>query len=275
MVDWNDVVLRALIELGADNTFTRGAVLTQKVREIGMLEGEDLHAFLQDSGQKFGEFLDANENVLVHRSHGTDMFVGLPDAIWPTRESGEADHGQKRRTRLRADVYEALTIVSDRPYHYVRSSDTFTQDPSGTDSADDLVEMPSVTLMSLIEDRRAFLDRLPSEEVRADLLRAIDHSPNPLSEFQLSVSRHKLARAWHQFKLDRLTRRLNEWAQQNGVPVSPSWVTQPNDQETHQSPQAILSRFAVYMTADEVRLLSVPFRAVEKMYQDLSRNTST
>ena len=153
MVDWNEIVLRALIELGADKTFTRGAILIQKVREIGMFEGGDLQAFLQDSGQKFGELLDTNDDVVVHRSHGTDMFVGLPDAIWPIREAGETHNGQKGRARLRADVYEALTIVSDKPYYYVRANDTFTQNPSDTYPANDLVELHPVSLESLLEEK--------------------------------------------------------------------------------------------------------------------------
>ena len=275
MSKWNEIVVQALNELGADRFFTTGAKLKRKVQDLGDAQGEDLESYLQESGQKFGEFLEGivGEDVQIQRSPGTDIRVGLSGASSQRTEP----------TRLRDDVYRSLISIGEQHY-YVKSQDAFTSDTRGI-PPDDIVALPTVELETLIRDRRAFLEQLSDEGTAAALLQVIDESPSPLRDFQAALPRYDLARAWHQFNVKVLLDRLNKWASQNGIPAGASWAAADRPRfraggyrespQFPQSSQALLSRLADYMTEDEIRPLLIPFRAVEELYHDLNRKASS
>ena len=278
MPDWDEIVRAALVELGADKTFVKGAKLRQKVQELGAAHDQDLQTVLQEGDQKFSELVDTVADVQVRKSPGSDMLVGLSGADLPPDSS--MNPRQKTPTRFRDDVYRALTTISEQPYFYVKSQGVFTQAPGASD--DDRVELPKVTLESMIQDRNDFLEQLTDGEAKEELLTALEDAVNPLSRFQSTLSRHGLARDWHWHNLTTLQERLHEWAARNELPVASSWAPTTTRQSVQVAPrptqgllssQALLSRLAAYMTEDEIRPLLVPFGAVEKMYRDLNRDT--
>ncbi len=262
MTDWNSLVREALKRLRADETFVRGAKLRGHVAALGLERGEDLDGFLQETKQKFGKLVEEDPDVVVHRPVGTDMLVGFRSAPWPSPVAGEMTE-RRHGIRFRQDVYAALTLITDRPFYYVQSRDEFTQDPQ---EGDHRIDLPSVALEILLEQRRQFAEGQASDDVKKELQRAIDRSPNPLVDFQRAIGFQSLGREWHDFKATVLMERLEEWAQHNGIEVSPSWLAEQRPMDTRLSPQDLLARFAQYMTDEEVRSMQVPFRALEEMY---------
>lgn len=268
MVDWNNLAIEALRELGAEQTFARGAKARDVIQKLGDREGADLQEFLESEGKKFGEFLGDVPDVVIHRRPGTDMFVGFKGSMWPTEDRRHQD--SEGRERFRSDVYEALTRVHQGPYYYIQSQDRFIQELEEHDLGDSLT-MDSITLDDLVGERREFAESLPDEDASEALKRALLYSTNPLGAFQAVVTEHHLGRNWHAFKMERLRERLEKWAAGNGITVSPTWFVSPEETNAWDRPQTALARFAQYMTDEEIRGIPVPFRAVEGLYRDLSR----
>ena len=53
------------------------------------------------------------------------------------------------------------------------------------------------------------------------------------------------------------------------VPRVDDWMESQDAGHKPQSPQQLMATFAAYMTDEEVRSISVPFRAVEAMYRSI------
>ena len=129
------------------------------------------------------------------------------------------------------------------------------------------IAVPSVTLEGLLNQRRRFADKVDAQE---ELTRAIERSPNPLAAFQAEIVRHRLGHTWHSYKSEELTKDIREWAVQNDIEFLPQWMESPEDGQNLQSPQQLMANFAAFMTDEEIRSMSVPFRAVEAMYRSIS-----
>ena len=273
MTDWNQVILQALEELDSRNILTRGAKLRDKVAEIVSEQGTDLQAYLSSTDQRFVNLLDGIPEVVVHKRPGTDMYVGFQGAAWPAITGGESRKYHQGTVKLRQDLYDALTRISERIYYYVPSQDVFTQDPAEGESTE-RIALPPVTLDDLLTQRREFATQQTTDDSTTNLLNAIDHSPNPLAEFQISLSRLRLGRAWHLFKANSLKNTVDKWAQENEIPVSPSWVGEEWRESVEETPQRLMARFAGFMTEEEIRATLVPFRAVEAMIRELPKGKS-
>ena len=269
MPNWDEIVIQALRELKADSTLTRGAILRNKIEEISKISGDDFSAYLKESDQRFLQVLQKIEDVVIHRRPNTDMFVGIEGAEWPTLGGGGSDqYHQSKFPRLRSDLYDALTKISDRTYWYLPDSDEFTQEVPENESRRKIA-LPTVTLDQLREQRRGFAEQ-QSQEPKEELKRATDHSANPLADFQSVINRQRLGQSWHRYKSERLMEQIQIWAKQNTIEVSSSWLESDQSQENRQSPQQIMAHFAAFMTDDEIRSISVPFRAVEAMYRNIN-----
>lgn len=268
ITDWDDILIQALHQLGAEQTLTRGAILRQRMDELANQRGKNLRDFLQETGQRFVNLVDKNPRVVVFRRPGADMYVGLEGASWPAVDAEEARRFRGSGLRLRPDVYNALTRITDRLYYYVPSRDQFTQATSDEEQAE-RIALPQVTLSSLLDQRRRFASQRPADESKEELLAAIDHSPNPLAEFQAKVIRQRLASVWHEFNVNNLKKQLEDWAVAHDIEVSPSWIRDESPGQAQDTSQRLLARFSGYMTDEEVRSTMVPFRAVEAMYKDL------
>ena len=263
MTDWSDIIIKALRELRADTVFTRGAILHGKVSEIARRSGLDFDRHLKETNQKFSSVVQKVENVELHKRPNTDMFVGLIGATWP---EAATDRTRRIQQRFRADVYEAFTRISDSDYWYLPDTDEFVNDIAKDDTRRRL-RVPSVSLEALLSQRRGFAEK---SEAGEELRKAIDRSPNPLAAFQAEISRLRLGREWHVYKSKTLRETIEAWADRNGIAFSPQWREAQDLEHKPQSPQQLMATFAAYMTDEEVRSTSVPFRAVEAMYRSVT-----
>ena len=275
MPNWNNIIAEALKELKADVTFTRGAILRNKVTQVAEAQGHDFDKYLKDSNQKFSAVVEQTDNIVVHKRPNTDMFVGFKSAKWPDstppeiREQEKRFRGPSLQSWFRADIYEAFTRISGNTYWYFPDTDIFTQQAPDDDERERIV-LPPTTLDSLLAQRRDFAER---QEAKEELIQAIDYSPNPLASFQNVIHEHQLNRLWHNFKTERLGEQITDWAKTNGIEIRPEWMDSNRAQEDIQSPQQLMAHFASFMTDDEIRSISVPFRAVEEMYRSIRAST--
>lgn len=266
MKEWNGIINEALLELKADEIYTRGAILHNKVSQIAKSCGLDLDQYLKETKQKFSSAIQNLENnVEIHKRPNTDMYVGLPGATWP---SSAVERERMSRNRIRADVYEAFTRISDSDYWYLLDTDEFRKDVSH-DYPGKKIAVPSATLESLLKQRRSFAEESEAPE---ELIKAIERSANPLAAFQTEIYRLRLGLAWHNFKTSVLKESIQEWADQNSIAFNPQWVEPHNVEQHPQTPQQLMATFATFMTDDEVRSISVPFRAVEAMYRSIGES---
>ena len=265
MTDWNGIITQALKELNADSVFTRGAILHGKVREIARRSDLDFDGYLKETNQKFSTAVQKVENIELHRRPNTDTYVGLVGAKWPETKEEWTPRNQHR---FRADVYEAFTRISDNDYWYLPDTDEFRNDVS-QDEPRRKIRVQSVTLESLLGQRRSFAEESEAPE---ELKKAIERSANPLAAFQAVVNQLRLGQEWHIFKSKTLRKSIDEWAAQNGIDFSPRWMESEGVEHKPQSPQQLMATFAAYMTDEEVRSISVPFRAVEAMYRHIGRS---
>lgn len=265
---WAQFLRQALEELGGQEFLIPGAKVHSYVGNLGRREGEDFLTFLRGSGLSFRQFVDLvpGTTLQIAPSPRSDMLVGFEGAVMPKPTSSVPALPPRRQLLVRQDAYDAFTRISESPFVYVRSSNDFTRDPG---DAADQVPVPPVTLEGLLTDRRQFVDSLDDAEpeVREELRRGIDYSPNPLADFQRRVAEKGLLRHWHYFNYDIISQKIREWAQQNGLPVSAAWFEPRAERAAVQSPQAILSELSRFLTDDEVRSLRIPFRAVEEMFR--------
>ena len=263
MTNWNTLIDQALKELGGETEFVKGARLRTHVATLGNAEGSDLGKHLIDTGVKFSDLVAEVANVVLIRLAGTDMLVGFEGAARPPPATGVAKW--QERVEFRGDVYDALTRISDRPHYYVVSRGEFTQDPASEKS----VEMPPTNLQSLLDERRRFSESQPTDELRNELLAAIDYSANPLAQFHRVISDRRLSASWHEFNVEYLKAKLENWADENGLAKSPDWYSQ-TPHARPETPQEMLARLAQFMTDDEVRAMPIPFRALEELLQTLT-----
>ena len=266
MMDWNALVKDAVLALGADKVLVPGAKVREHVSVIARQKGASLEDQLKSTGMKFGQLVDEVPGVVTHRRVGTDMLVGLEGAEWP--EEKKLPPRQWEPGRFRTDVYGAFTRIVEEPYFYDPEQDLFTQTPENSDQC---APVPRVTLEDLLAERRTFAESQTVDTTRSTLLGAVDHSPGPLGDFQRAVVNLRLGGAWHLFKITGLKKRLQTWADANGVPVRPSWFDDTPRAAGAVTPQELLSRTARYMTDEDVRELRLPFRVLEEMYRDLAR----
>lgn len=259
MADWDKVAIAALKELGADSVMVPGAKLRQKMVHVGYLAGFDVAAHVALSTLSFSQLVADVEGVVVQPQFGSDVLVGLADAKVPGEATGSPTD---RHMRLRRDVYEAFARLSATPFAYVPDRDTFVpEDRAGVDG----IKVPPVTLDALLADRRRFIASLPSDRQRAPL-DALASSPKPLAAFRTAISAAGMLDRWQAAHAKTVVDRARQWAGANGVRPRDAWFrSETRSPSTHQ----VLARLVPYLTTDEIRNLSIPFRAVEAMLSDV------
>jgi hypothetical protein len=266
--EWQTIVVDVLKSLGADSAPVPGAKLRGHVDADGMRRGLSLQEFLASRELRFGDFLEALAGIDVRRQPVGDLLVALPGANWSGVKSREGTQ-RSPANQLRQDVYDTFTRINDRPFRYSLQADRFSRD---LQSDSPTVEVPSVTLEVLLEERRAFTDALPDVEQKTQLKRSIDYSANPLGDFTRTVVTLGLGRKWHDFQYEAIKRRVNAWAASARVAPRPEWFTAKSAMAEVTKPQELLAIVAKYMTDDEVRATSVPFRVVEALLSDVKRH---
>ena len=97
---------------------------------------------------------------------------------------------------------------------------------------------------------------------------ALTRSPSPLTTFRHAVESLGILNRWGAEQSEIVWRRVEKWAAENGVTPRTSWLSRG---QTAKSAHRTLSRLAEYMTANEIRQLQIPFRAVEAFLLDHDR----
>lgn len=268
--DWTRIVEEALEELEGRKHYVPGAKLHGEVRSRGLKAGDDFLEYLRRSGTPFRQFLGRVPGICLHtRPHPhTDMLVGFDGATLPVDTAPRPADQRRATLRFRRDVYEAFTRIRPVPYVYVPTSDEFTTEAGeGTGC----VNVPSATLEEHLQVRRDFAGSVDREEVQTELLKAIDGSANPLTAFQKAVAQSGMTSEWIDFNARAVRQRIDAWASQNNIEVRDEWFWRGPEPEAVDTPQEILAEMTNYMTEDEVRNMSIPFRAVEEMYRRMPR----
>jgi Uncharacterised protein family (UPF0158) len=257
-------VKAALRQLGADKELVPGAKLRQ-VLDKSFLEPHFLDEFLKEKGLRFSEFVSGISGIFVQKRSGADMLVGFPDAQWPVSAAGS--RGFSTRLQFRPDVYLALTRVTAEGFYYLRESDQFIEGRLGEASG---VPLPKVTFSELTAERKQFAEALEDKAMGRGLSDALEQSTSPISAFQRAIAHLNLGEQWHIFKFGLLRAKLEQWTKENHLAVLPSWYVNAPEPEAY-SPKAVMARLVDHMTEEEIRSLAVPFRAVESLFNSMSR----
>lgn len=259
MRDWDSLAIEALQSLGADKEMVSGAKLRQRMVELGNKSGFDAAGHVAGSTDSFSSLVRRVDKVVVQVRPGSDVLVGLRGAHVPndTRHIG-SDPGYPG---LRKDVYEAFTQVSPVPFVYLPGTDRFVRENEADGAS---IAVGSVTLNALIEDRRSFVGTLPSDD-RQTLTDALNGSSNPLSEFRREATNRGVFGQWASWQAGTVASRVREWAKGNDLTERAAWFRRAG---TAASPHRTLARLVPYLTADEIRDLRIPFRAVEALLSD-------
>lgn len=267
MIDWDRLADDTLGELGGRSVCVPGAKLHTEMSKAALRKDEDFSQYLKDDGKSFADFLAGIPGISLHKRRGTDMLVGFDGAALPALErEGRTRAGDY--LRLRQDVYAAFTRISSEPCFYIKSRDEFTAEEGDATSS---VQVPPVTLDDLLEHRQSFANSLEDEDTKRDLLKAVEFSANPLANFHRVLAEHGLLRHWYDFNYKLIRQKATEWAAANNIEVAQEWFAPREGVQPVDSLQQVLSELARYLTDDEIRGLSIPFRAVEEMYRALPR----
>ena len=261
MNNWESVTVRALRDLGADAVMVPGAKLRQQMVEVGNEEGLDVIALVANSGSSFSKLVAGVSGVTVMPQPGSDVLIGLHDARVPD-DVPRHDSAKVRYGALRKDAYQAFTRVSSIPYVYLPGSDKFVTADQAEGAT---IEIEGQTLESLISVRRKFVEML-SPDAQQPLLDALDRSASPLSEFRREAIARGVFEKWSVMQAEDIRSRIVEWASRNDLTPRDSWFQQP---KLTNSPHQTLSLIAPYLTAEEIRELRIPFRAIEALLSDL------
>lgn len=249
------LVIDALADLQARETMVPGAKLRQQIVQAGWQQGIDVAARLTALGRPFSKVLAEVDGIVVAPVPGSDILVGLPGAKPPERASRPA--GNQHRG-LRQDVFQAFTRISAVPFVYVPERDKFV----GEDQAEGpSVQVPPASLEQSVAIRREFAGSLSAKEQKP-LLDALERSANPLAQFRLVVHANGLVGQWAKFQAGEVESRVRDWAEKNHVIPRSAWFTK---QRAEGDARHILQRLAPHLTADEIRDLRIPLRAVEAM----------
>lgn len=254
---WSRLTVDTLKDLGGDSQMVPGAKLRQRMVLLGARQELDVPAHVQASGRPFSSLIEKVDGVTIVRRTGSDMLVGLHGAHAPQwhPKSGPGRGG------LRSDVYRAFTRVVPEPFVYLPHADKFvTADMAEGES----IKVSTVSLDSLIADRRAFVEKLPPDEQKP-FLAALDHSANPLTSFRnVAVAQGKINQ-WIAVQAEQIRSQVIRWATDNQITPRDAWFRNPR---TGAIPHRTLYRLVPYLTADEIRDLRIPFRAVEAFLAD-------
>lgn len=257
-MEWSDLVGAALRELDADEKMVPGAMLRQRMEVMGAKCGFDVGGYVADSPDPFAQLVGRVEGVEIKRRPGSDVLVGLAGASDP--EPVRRSTYRARPGALRKDVFQAFTRVEAVPFVYMPDADRFALEDR---SEGTVVEVERISLKTLIDDRRTFVNSLP-EESQKPLLDALERSTKPLETFREAVAAQGVVGQWASRQAEIVRDRVLSWARKHDVAPRGAWFQQRREVSAHRT----LERLLPYLTPDEIRAFSVPFRAIEALLSD-------
>lgn len=225
---------------------------------------------------KFIDFLDLFPSVVkTQRRPGQDALVAKVEHAELLAElSVEGEHrahGDRGRTALRSDVFDAFTKIlsAGEHYWYSKTNDEFVaKDAAGEEQ--DLVPLPPNTFEAALAERKRFADSIKNTDQQKGLLDALNDAAAPLRAFSQSLKGMHLEHAWHVFRFDRLVQEIKDWADSVGLDWNDSWTTRvrrpPNE------PDAVTAREANAFLAglmelgpDDAKRVMIPLDIVLKL----------
>jgi len=262
MRDWDSLTIEALRSLGADAKMVPGAKLRQRMVELGRENGFDVAEYVSRSTDSFSTLVRRVNKVVVQVRQGSDVPIGLQGV----QDGKDAQHAgiDPGYSGLRKDVYEAFTRVSRIPFVYLPGIDRFVPESEAEGAS---VAVKGITLDDLIKDRLDFANTLLSEDQQS-LIDALNGSANPLLEFRQEATNRKVFGQWADWQTRTIAARVREWAKDNNLSERKIWFQRTR---TTNSSHQTLARLIPYLTADEIRDLHIPFRAVEALLFDQKR----
>lgn len=262
MHNWESLTVQALRDLRGDAVMVPGAKLRQQMVELGSREGFDVAAHVANSGSSFSKLAAQVDGVTVRAQPGSDVLVGLQGARVP-HDGPRFDSAKVRYGALRKDIYQAFTRVSRVPYVYLPGADKFVPADQAQGAS---IEVEGPTFESLIAVRRKFVETLPHES-QQPLLDALNRSANPLSDFRREVIAGGVFDRWSAMQAEVIKSLVVEWAKGNNLTPRDTWF---QSQQMGNTPHQTLVLLARYLTAEEIRELRIPFRAIEALLSDLN-----
>ena len=261
MYDWEQLTKDALQDLGAESLMVPGAKLREHMVRIGSPAGFDVAGHVAKSGTSFSRLVEGVAGVIVQARPGSDVLVGLDGARIP-EETAVPREAKSRYGGLRSDVYQAFTRVSKVAFAYLPGTDRFVPADQAQGAS---IEVEGQTLERLIAYRQEFVRTLPLEDQQR-LLDALDHSTNPLSDFRREVTARGMLARWTALQEKIIKDHVIKWASKHGLTPRDAWFQRSQISNT---PHRTLARLTPYLTADEIRDLRIPFRAIEALLADL------
>lgn len=254
----DSLLIDALEELGGQKIMVPGAKLRQQVVETGWRQRFDVAACLTALDRPFAKVLAEVDGVVVTPVQGSDILVGLSGAKPPDKAPPPV---RSPHRGLRQDIFEAFARISAVPFVYLRERDKFVAENQAEGPS---VRVPSASLEQSVASRREFAGSVSAPEQQR-LLDALERSANPLAQFKQVLNANDLFRQWARFRAEKLEDTVRAWAKENHVIPRDAWFT---SQRTEGDARHTLLRLAPYLTADEIRNLRIPLRAVEAMLSD-------
>jgi hypothetical protein len=172
-----------------------------------------------ESFTKFIQILERYPDVLlVLRRPGEDFLVAPAD-----RRDAFARQVQEQWLRIRHDIFQAFTTISDNKPFYDKTSDKVVW-RSGDDPEpipEQLSEIESATAESEVRLRHDFAER--QEAPKAHLLAALE-TPLPLQSFGQAIKDLGLQASWHRFRTERVIEKMQLWASTNRIDWKDAWL---------------------------------------------------
>lgn len=180
---------------------------------------------------KFADFLDMFPSVVqTRRRPGQDVLVVKAEDVELLEGFVQFDsdqpHGKCERVAFRSDVFRAFTklLPSGQCFWYSKSTDDFVEGEVGSVDPS-LVQLAIYTLENAISERRDFANTIENTTQKDILLGATNDSLAPLRAFSQAVKELHVEREWHNFRFDRLERRIRGWASTAQIDWNPAWTS--------------------------------------------------
>ncbi|MHB1699593.1 MAG: hypothetical protein ACYCSN_05555 [Acidobacteriaceae bacterium] len=257
-----------------------GAKLRAAVKRLAEDRGEQ---FPPEGMDKWSTFLSAfPDEITVIPNPGSDVLV-VPASRLDLRAKAEAAitvHATpaSKRTRLRSDIFEALTRIpaeGERPL-YLPETDAVLWSNALEATPANAVPFPTATFDGEMDLRQAFVARSEGmAQMAKDALRAALDSDGPLRQFTHAIRSYGLIQDWHLFRMAALSERLRNWATAHALAFKDDWFGS-EEPRTIVTPAAALAATAAgnkrglvelagLLTDDDISRISVPLDIVLRL----------
>lgn len=257
-----------------------GAKLRAEVKKLAADRGEQFPP--EDMG-KWSVFLDSfPDDITVIPNPGSDVLV-VPASRLDLRAKADAVVAAgaapaPKRTRLRSDLFEALTRIPAtgvRPVYLPETDAVLWQNVQEVAPAN-AVPFPQASFESEAGLRRDFVERSEGlAEMAKNALLAALGSEGPLRQFTHAIRSYGLMQEWHLFRMAALLERLRSWATAHALTFKDDWLGS-DEPRANVAPAAALASVAAgnrrglvelasLLSEEDISRISVPLDVVLRL----------